>query len=119
MRIRNLMYVTMFAAIMGVLGFIPPIILGFTPVPITLQSLGVMLSGSVLGARLGPKYGTIVNLIYINSYDRFTAIIWRPWWIGVFFGPSGGYLLGYASRCICNWTFIISHEKCFFIKVIL
>ncbi|WKB37187.1 biotin transporter BioY [Terrilactibacillus sp. S3-3] len=36
---------------MAVLGFIPPIPLPFTPVPITLQNLGVILAGTLLGVR--------------------------------------------------------------------
>jgi biotin transport system substrate-specific component len=56
MKLIKMVYVSMFAAIMAALGVIPPIFLGFTPVPITLQSLGVMLSGTMLGARFGPKY---------------------------------------------------------------
>ena len=36
-----------------VLGFLPPIPLGFIPVPIVLQNLGVMLAGVILGAKDG------------------------------------------------------------------
>lgn len=48
-----MMYVALFAAVMAVLGLLPPIPLPFIPVPITVQTLGVMLAGSILGARLG------------------------------------------------------------------
>ncbi|MFO6600112.1 biotin transporter BioY, partial [Bacillus cereus] len=43
MNTKNLVFVALFSSIMGVLGLIPPIALSITPVPITLQSLGVML----------------------------------------------------------------------------
>jgi biotin transport system substrate-specific component len=48
---RDLAYIALFAAIMAVLGTIPAIPVG--PVPITAQTLGVMLAGGVLGARRG------------------------------------------------------------------
>ncbi len=48
---------------MGVLGLIPPIALAITPVPITLQSLGVMLAGGLLGSRLGALSQLIFLLI--------------------------------------------------------
>ncbi|MBL1704470.1 biotin transporter BioY, partial [Klebsiella pneumoniae] len=38
MNTKNLVFVALFSAIMGVLGLIPPIALSITPVPITLQS---------------------------------------------------------------------------------
>lgn len=53
MNTKNLVFVALFSAIMGVLGLIPPIALSVTPVPITLQSLGVMLAGGLFGSRLG------------------------------------------------------------------
>src|SRR5688572_15289657 len=48
---RDLAYIALFAAIIAVLGTIPAIPVG--PVPITAQTLGVMLAGGVLGARRG------------------------------------------------------------------
>ena len=53
MKIKNMLYAAMFAAIVAVLGLMPPIPLPFIPVPITLQTMGVMLAGSFLGKRLG------------------------------------------------------------------
>ncbi|MGY1734737.1 biotin transporter BioY [Geodermatophilus sp. SYSU D00684] len=51
MKTRDLAYVALFAAIIAALGTLPAINVG--PVPITAQTLGVMLAGSVLGARRG------------------------------------------------------------------
>lgn len=48
MKTKDMTYVALFTAIMGALGLIPPIFLSFTPVPITLQPMGVMLSGEFL-----------------------------------------------------------------------
>jgi biotin transport system substrate-specific component len=46
---RDLAYIALFAAITAVLGLVPAIAVG--PVPITAQTLGVMLAGAILGAR--------------------------------------------------------------------
>lgn len=49
---KNLAYIALFAALIAVLGLVPRIELA-AGVPITAQSLGVMLAGCVLGARRG------------------------------------------------------------------
>src|SRR4051812_50124280 len=50
-RSRDLVHVALFAAITAVLGLVPAVNVG--PVPITAQTLGVMLAGSIVGARRG------------------------------------------------------------------
>lgn len=49
---RNLTLVALFAALIAALALIPKFSLGFG-VPITAQSLGIMLCGTVLGAKRG------------------------------------------------------------------
>ena len=49
---RSLTHVALFAALVAVLGLVPQISLA-AGVPITAQSLGIMLCGTVLGARRG------------------------------------------------------------------
>ena len=49
---HSMALVALFAALMAVMGLIPKIDLPLG-VPITLQSLGVMLAGCLLGARRG------------------------------------------------------------------
>ena len=77
---------------MGVLGLIPPIALSITPVPITLQSLGVMLAGGLLGSRLGALSQLIFLLIVGVGAPLLAG---GRGGFGVFVGPSAGYLLGY------------------------
>ncbi|GAF09352.1 hypothetical protein [Paenibacillus pini] len=45
MKTKEMVFAALFAAFIAVLGMIPPIPLGFIPVPITAQTLGVMLAG--------------------------------------------------------------------------
>lgn len=88
----------MFVAIMGVLGVLPPILFAFTPVPITLQTLGIMLSGSVLGARLGPKYAALSQILFLLLVMTGLPLLsGGRGGIGVFFSPSGGYLIGWVA----------------------
>lgn len=53
MKIREVTEIALMTAVIIVLGLIPPIPLGFIPVPIVLQNLGVMIAGVVLGPKRG------------------------------------------------------------------
>lgn len=88
---RNITYVAFFSALIVVLGLLPKFSL-ISGVPITAQSLGVMLCGAVLGARRG----TLAVLLFL-----FLVAIGFPFLaggrggIGVFASPSVGFLLGW------------------------
>ena len=75
MKIKNMLYAAMFAAIVAVLGLMPPIPLPFIPVPITLQTMGVMLAGSFLGKRLGFLSMLLVIIIVFNISPGIKAIV--------------------------------------------
>jgi biotin transport system substrate-specific component len=92
MKIKEMTFVALFAAIMGALGLVPPITLSFTPVPITLQTLGVLLAGGILGARLGAMSITVFLLLVAAGMPLLSG---GRGGIGVFFGPSAGYLIAY------------------------
>lgn len=49
---KNITLIALFAALIAALGLIPKITLG-SGIPITAQSMGIMLCGTVLGARRG------------------------------------------------------------------
>jgi biotin transport system substrate-specific component len=65
----------------------------FTPVPLTLQTFFVLLSGAVLGK----KYGFFTQLLYVSL-----GIIGIPLFAGagfglaVILGPTGGYLMSFV-----------------------
>lgn len=92
MKVKEITYVSLFAAVMGALGLVPPIMLSFTPVPITVQTLGVLLAGGILGARLGGISLTVFLLLVAAGAPLLSG---GRGGIGVFFGPSAGYLLSY------------------------
>ncbi|MFS0783992.1 biotin transporter BioY [Bacillus sp. 1P06AnD] len=92
MKVRDMTQVALFAAIMGVLGLLPPITLGFTPVPITMQTIGVMLAGGILGAKRGGGSLIVFLLIVAAGLPLLSGGRGGP---SVFVGPSAGYLFGY------------------------
>ena len=92
MKLLDMMYIALFAAIIGVLGFFPPIPLPFSPVPITAQTLGVMLAGGVLGARRGAlSLLLFIALVAIGA----PLLTGARGGLGTLIGPSGGYIMGW------------------------
>ena len=89
---QSLSMVALFAALMAVMGLIPKIDLPFG-VPITLQSLGVMLAGCLLGARRGFQ---ALALFLLAVAAGLPLLAGGRGGLGVFMAPSAGYLLGYA-----------------------
>lgn len=93
-RIKNITNVAMFAAVMAVLGAIPTIPLSISPVPITFQTIGVYLSGSILGIRLGPKYAALSQIVFLLLVMAgLPQLSGGRGGIGVILGPSGGFII--------------------------
>ena len=92
MRIQDIVYIALFAALTAVLGLVPPISLGIVPVPITLQSLGPMLAGSILGARRGGLSQVLFLLLVAIGLPLLAG---GRGGLGVFAGPSAGFLLAF------------------------
>jgi biotin transport system substrate-specific component len=97
MSTRDLVLSALFAAIIVALGLVPPIMLGFIPVPITAQSLGVMLAGVVLGA----KRGTIsVLLVLVLAAIGLPVLSGGRGGLAVFMAPTTGYLIGWVFTAL-------------------
>lgn len=88
---RELARVAVFAALIIVLGTVTVPLPG--GVPITAQTLGVMLAGAVLGARRGPL---AVLLVLVLAAVGLPVLAGGRGGIGVFVGPTAGYLLGWV-----------------------
>jgi len=74
---------------MGAFVYIP---LPFTPVPITLQVLFVLLAGVILGER----FGTLSMLLYTGAGAiGFPVFAGAVGGISVVLGPTGGYIVGF------------------------
>ncbi len=88
---RNIGYVALFAALIAVLGLLPKFNLA-SGVPITAQTLGVMLCGLVLGSNRG---GLSVLLFLGLVAIGLPFLAGGRGGIGVFFTPSVGFLIGW------------------------
>ncbi|MDQ4213328.1 biotin transporter BioY [Microbacterium capsulatum] len=88
----DLARIAVFAALIIVLGtIIVPIAGG---VPVTGQTLGVMLAGTVLGWRRAPW---AVLLVLVLTAVGLPVLAGGRGGLGVFVGPSAGYLVGWVA----------------------
>lgn len=88
--ISGLALISTFAALIAVLALTPAVTIAGMAVPITLQTLGVMLAGAVLGARRGALATVlyiVVGLAGVPIFAQFTG------GLSVLAAPSAGYLL--------------------------
>ncbi len=88
--LRNMVYASMFGALTAIGAFIT---IPLQPVPFTLQTFFTGVAGGLLGAYTG----ALSQIIYL-----FLGFLGLPVFaggkagIGVLFGPTGGYLLGFV-----------------------
>lgn len=92
MNLRDMMFISLFTAIIGVMAFFPPIAIPGIPVPITAQTLGVMLAGGLLGARRG---GLSLLLFIALIAVGVPLLAGGRGGLGVLLGPGGGYILSW------------------------
>jgi biotin transport system substrate-specific component len=98
---RDLVHVALFAAIMAALGLLPPLALPFIPVPITAQTLGVMLAGSTLGAR---KAGLSLLLFHLLVAAGLPLLAGGNGGLSVYVGPTGGFFVGFLPGAfVIGW----------------
>lgn len=69
--------------------------LGFTPVPLVMQDMVVLLGGAALGSRLGMAAQVLYLLAGISGLPVFAASPVLPQGPLRILGPTGGYLLSY------------------------
>lgn len=91
-RTKLLVYAAMMTTFIIILGFFPGIPLGFIPVPIVLQNLGIMMVGELLGPRYG--FGSVFVFLLL-------VLVGLPILSGgrggasVFVSPSAGYIIAW------------------------
>jgi biotin transport system substrate-specific component len=100
-RARDLALVATFAGIVAALGIVP----AFTPpgfgVPITAQTLGVMLAGAVLGARRG--FSALLLFVALVAIG-LPLLAGGRGGLGVFAGPSVGFLVAFpVAAYVVGW----------------
>ncbi|WP_338594385.1 biotin transporter BioY [Paenibacillus sp. Y5S-9] len=86
--LRGIVFSALMAAILVLFGYIS-IPIGFSPVPITLQTLAVMLAGGLLGPLYGFLSVTIVVLLTALGFP----LLHGTGGLAVLLGPTGGYVM--------------------------
>ncbi len=96
----DLALIASFAGLIAVLGIVPPIVVGL-PVPITLQTMGIMLAGLILG----PRRGALAVLVFLGLVAVGLPLLsGGRGGLGVFAGPSAGYLAGFVlGAYVTGW----------------
>lgn len=93
---RSLAQIALFAALIAVLGLLPSFML-FSGVPISAQSLGVMLAGTILGARRG----ALAVLLFLALVALGLPLLaGGRGGLGVFVGPTAGFLFGFPVAAL-------------------
>jgi biotin transport system substrate-specific component len=89
---RDLALVAMFAGIVAALGVVPAFTPPGFPVPITAQTLGVMLAGAVLGAR---RAGMALLLFLVLVAVGLPLLAGGRGGLAAFVSPSAGFLVAF------------------------
>lgn len=111
-----MVFVALFAALMGVLALIPAINLGFTPVPIVLQTIGIMFAGAILGSRLG----ALSQIVFLSLVAVGVPLLANgKGGAAVFVGPTGGYLIGYIVGAFVIGFILERTENVTFVKMFI
>jgi biotin transport system substrate-specific component len=98
---RDLALIAIFAGIVAALGLVPALYPFGGAVPITAQSLGVMLAGAILGGRRG---GLALVVLLALVAIGLPLLAGGRGGLGVFAGPSVGYLVGYpVAAFLVGW----------------
>jgi biotin transport system substrate-specific component len=89
---RDLSLIAIFAGVIAALGLVPAVSPFGGAVPITAQSMGIMLAGAILGS----KRGALSVLLFLALVAIGLPLLsGGRGGLGVFAGPSVGYLLGF------------------------
>ncbi|WP_022890529.1 biotin transporter BioY [Agromyces italicus] len=99
---RDLAQIAVFTGLIAALGLPGALYLGGAAVPITFQTLGVMLAGAVLGARKG--FLSVLLLLALVAAG-LPLLSGGRGGLGVFVGPSVGYLAGWLlGVAVIGWA---------------
>lgn len=91
----------MFAGIVAALGLIPPITVPVIAVPITAQTLGVMLAGAVLGAWRG--FFALLLFVVLVAVG-LPLLAGGRGGLAVFASPTVGFLIGFPfAAFVTGW----------------
>lgn len=93
-KITNIVFTALFVAVIVVCS---QIIIPFGQVPITLQTVGVFLSATILGARwssVSVLVYILLGLVGLPVFSGFSS------GVGYLLGPTGGYIVGFLFTAL-------------------
>jgi biotin transport system substrate-specific component len=97
----GLALIAVFVGIIAALGLVPAIAIPGVAVPITLQTLGVMLAGAILGRWRGTAAVLVFLLLVALGLPLLAG---GRGGLGVFVGPSAGFLIGFpVAAFVIGW----------------
>ena len=91
---KDVVRIALFAALTAALALFPPITIPAIGVPVTAQTLGVMLAGGILGGRRG---ALAILLFLVLVAAGLPLLSGGRGGFAVFAGPSGGFLVGWIA----------------------
>ena len=100
-----MVYASMFGAATAAGAFV---VIPLPPVPITLQTLFSALAGALLGGRLGALSQVVYVLLGLIGLPVFAG---GKAGLGVLFGPTGGYLIGFIAAAYITGKMVEAKEK--------
>lgn len=103
-RAAAVLFVTVLTAIAAQVSIPLP----FTPVPLTLQPMVVLLGGAALGSRLGFTSQMLYLAAGVAGLPVFAASPVLPQGVARLLGPTGGYLLSYPFAA-CAAGYLAEH----------
>ena len=101
MTTRDMVFVALFAALTAACAVFPPFQAPLVPAPIIVQNIGVMLAGSILGAKRGGLSLLLFVVLVALGLPLLTG--WRGGF-GVILGPTGGFVLSWIPAAfVVGW----------------
>jgi biotin transport system substrate-specific component len=93
--------------------------LPFTPVPLTLQPMIVLLGGAALGSRLGMASQVLYLLAGLAGLPVFATAAALPQGPLRLLGPTGGYLMAYPlAAFVTGWLAERGFDRRYFTSVV-
>jgi biotin transport system substrate-specific component len=102
---KDIVYISLFAAIMAAFSLIPPIYVPIIPVPIIVQNVGMYMSALILGKWRG----TISQLVFVILVAAGLPVLsGGRGGLGALLGVTGGYIISWP---ICAFLVGFLSEK--------
>ncbi|RKN78215.1 biotin transporter BioY [Paenibacillus ginsengarvi] len=97
--VKGIVFSALFGALLSVMSYIQ-IRLGFSPVPITLQNMAVMIAGALLGAY----YGFFSMFLVVFLVALGLPLLHGQGGLGLLLGTTGGFIWMYPiSAMLIGW----------------